>query len=142
MFVAVVVCRRFDQLPKLPQGVSTTHITFERDRLNIFRAMSRVFTSSGSTGGCGDAKTIISVITKHFVLWYSTIMCINSTVSIKKGRKWKRVASRFGSPSKKCRALKRAAIINYYNNISWCACIMFPVVYLVMCSCTLCYLFA
>ena len=44
---------------KVPQGVST-HIKFERDRLNIFRV--RVFTSSGSTGGGrgGDAKTIIS----------------------------------------------------------------------------------
>ena len=35
-----------------------SHIKFERDRLNIFRV--RVFRSSGSTGGHGDAKTIIS----------------------------------------------------------------------------------
>ena len=45
-------------------------------------------------------------------------------VSIEKGRKWIRVASRYGSPSEKVRALKRAAIINYYNNISVCACII------------------
>ena len=34
------------------------HIQFERDPLNIFQV--RALTSSGSTGGCGDAKTIIS----------------------------------------------------------------------------------
>ena len=43
---------------KVPQGGIYPHITFERDRLNSFRV--RVFTSSGSTGGRGDAKTIIS----------------------------------------------------------------------------------
>ena len=50
---------------KVPQGGIYPHIKFERDMLNIFRV--RVFTSSGSTGGCGgrsrcggDAKTIIS----------------------------------------------------------------------------------
>ena len=34
------------------------HIQFERNRLSIFRV--RVFTSSGSTGGHRNAKTIIS----------------------------------------------------------------------------------
>ena len=43
---------------KVPQGGIYPYIKFERDRLNIFRV--RVFTSSGSTGGGGDAKTIIS----------------------------------------------------------------------------------
>ena len=46
---------------KVPQGGIHPHIKFERDRLYMFRV--RVFTSSGSTGGCGrggDAKTIIS----------------------------------------------------------------------------------
>ena len=43
---------------KVPQGDIYPHITFERDKLNIFRV--RVFTSSGSTRGRGDAKTIIS----------------------------------------------------------------------------------
>ena len=52
---------------KVPQGGIYPHIKFERDRLNICRV--RVFASSGSTGGRGggDAKTIISPITKHFV---------------------------------------------------------------------------
>ena len=43
---------------KVPQGGIYPHITFERDRLNIFRV--RVLTSSGSMGGGrgrGDAKT-------------------------------------------------------------------------------------
>ena len=46
---------------KVPQGGIYPYITFERDRLNIFRV--RVFTPSGSMGGGGrggDAKTIIS----------------------------------------------------------------------------------
>ena len=43
---------------KVPQGGIYPDIKFERDRLNIFRV--RVLTSSGSTGGGGDAKTIIS----------------------------------------------------------------------------------
>ena len=43
---------------KVPQGGIYPHINFERDSLNIFRV--RVLTSSGSTGGRGDAKTIIS----------------------------------------------------------------------------------
>ena len=43
---------------KLPQGGIYPHIKFERDRLNIFQV--RVLTSSGSTGGGSDAKTIIS----------------------------------------------------------------------------------
>ena len=43
---------------KVPQGGIYPYIKFERDRLNIFQV--RVFTSSGSTGGGGDAKTIIS----------------------------------------------------------------------------------
>ena len=43
---------------KVPQGGIYPHIKFERDRLNIFRV--RVLTSSGSTGGGGDVKTIIS----------------------------------------------------------------------------------
>ena len=41
-----------------PQGGIYPHIKFERDPLNIFRV--RLSTSSGSTGGPGDAKTIIS----------------------------------------------------------------------------------
>ena len=41
----------------VPQGIDP-HINFERDSLNIFRV--RALTSSGSTGGRGDAKTIIS----------------------------------------------------------------------------------
>ena len=47
-------------IAKYLRGVST-HIKFERDRLNIFRV--RVLTSSGSTGGGCDAKTIISPYT-------------------------------------------------------------------------------
>ena len=43
---------------KVLQGGIYPHIKFERDRLNIFRV--RMFTSSGSTGGRDDAKTIIS----------------------------------------------------------------------------------
>ena len=53
---------------KVPQGGIYPHVKFERDRLNIFRV--RVFTSFGSTGGCGrggDAKTIISP-TLHSVI--------------------------------------------------------------------------
>ena len=42
----------------VPQGGIYPHINFERDPLNIFRV--RALTSSGSTGGGGDAKTIIS----------------------------------------------------------------------------------
>ena len=42
----------------VPQGGIQPHINFERDLLNMFRV--RVLTSSGSTGGRGDAKTIIS----------------------------------------------------------------------------------
>ena len=45
------------------RGVSTLIIKFERERLNIFQV--RALTSSGSTGGRGDAKIIISP--KHFV---------------------------------------------------------------------------
>ena len=54
---------------KVPQGGIYPHIQFERDRLNIFRV--RVFMSSGSTGGGGDAKTISpntsfgDIITSH-----------------------------------------------------------------------------
>ena len=46
-------------IAKYLRGVSTPHIKFERDRLNIYQV--RVFASSGSTGGQGggDAKTII-----------------------------------------------------------------------------------
>ena len=61
---------------KVPQGGIYPNIKFERDRLNIFRV--RVFTSSGSTGGGGDAKTIISpnpppslfcFSRKFFIIW-------------------------------------------------------------------------
>ena len=38
------------------------------------------------------------------------ILVVNRSVSIEKGRQWIRVASRYGSPSEKGRALKRAAI--------------------------------
>ena len=41
----------------VPHGGIYPHINFERDPLNIFRV--RALTSSGSTGGRGDAKTII-----------------------------------------------------------------------------------
>ena len=55
----------------VPQGGIFPHVNFERDPLNIFRV--RALTSSGSTGGHGDAKTIISpnnsfgdiIITSH-----------------------------------------------------------------------------
>ena len=55
----------------VPWGGIDPHIKFERDMLNIFRV--RALTASGSTGGRGDAKTIISpntsfgdIITKPF----------------------------------------------------------------------------
>ena len=57
---------------KVPQGGIYPHIKFERDWLNIFRV--RVLTSLGSTGGGGDAKTIISPntsfgdIMKHMIM--------------------------------------------------------------------------
>ena len=43
---------------KVPQGGIYPHIKFKQNKLNIFRVT--VLTSSGSTGGGGDAKTIIS----------------------------------------------------------------------------------
>ena len=75
----------------VPQGGVYPHIKFERDSLNTFRV--RVFTSLRSTGGHGDAKTIISpntsfsdIITTHEIHQNDTYIIvfykfINSTTA-------------------------------------------------------------